>query len=107
MGAPGAWVTTERLLKATPRSPHPVLHHEHPPFSARSRGGDTELFTPEGFSAGDSDGPGCLEPGRPPVRHSEVLTGGIAELKGERVWCEKDLRLKSSGVSGTSIGGGE
>ena len=60
-----------------------MLHHEHPPFSARSRGGDTELFTPEGLSAGDSDGPGCLEPGRPPVRHSEVLTGGIAELKGE------------------------
>ena len=23
MGAPGAWVTTERLLKATPRSPPP------------------------------------------------------------------------------------
>lgn len=64
------------------------------------------MFTPEGLSAGDSDGPGCLEPGRPPVRHSEVLTGGIAELKGERVWCEKDLHLKSSGISGTSIGGG-
>lgn len=33
-----------------------------------------------------------------------VLRGGIAELKGERVWCEKDLSLKSSDLFGTSMG---
>ena len=33
-----------------------------------------------------------------------ALRGGIAELKGERVWCEKDLSLKSSGLFGTSMG---
>lgn len=37
---------------------------------------------------------GAWSQGDLPVRYSEVLTGGIAELKGERVWCEKDLSLK-------------
>ena len=39
-----------------------------------------------------------------PLSTTQVLTGGIAELKGEMVWCEKDLSLKSSGLSGTSVG---
>ena len=39
-----------------------------------------------------------------PLSATQVLTGGIAELKGETVWCEKDLSLKSSGLSGTSVG---
>ena len=47
-------MTTERLLKATAPGPLSVLHHKHPPSSARSHAGDTELFTPEGLSVGDT-----------------------------------------------------
>lgn len=59
------------------------------------------MFAPEGLSAGDGDGPGCLEPGRLPLSGTQRRH---AELKGERVWCEKDLSLKSSGLFGTSVG---